>query len=65
MNGPNVYKDWTQVTRQEFEAHLKTCADYLKDGWADGDYYRYRHNAKQFGFKGLNGKHYIDYEKIK
>lgn len=54
MNLP-IPNNWIPVERAYFETYLRICNDYIRDGWANGIVYKWRHNGKEFAFdRGLN-----------
>lgn len=60
MNVAWQHTEWTLVNQQAFEEFLKDCPDYVRDGWADGTIYKFRHNGEAFAFISIAGNIFVD-----
>ena len=40
---------WPELSEEQFEQHLKTCADWRRESYVGHARYYYAHNKKTFG----------------
>jgi len=40
--------DWKEVSVNDFENFLTSCADYTRTAWSNGAVYEFRHNGQRF-----------------
>lgn len=48
--------DWQEVSPEDFEAYLKTCADYRRTGYCGAVRYTFRHDSRDFAVVMQDGE---------
>lgn len=55
---------WREVKEQDFKEYLKTCNDYRRNVFSDGEQYKWVHSDVSFAVI-INGKVFVDHRVLK